>query len=78
MILTAPQDRPTFAELAAGGRTSVPECPHDGCRDYRVMGTWHTVAGEKHRRYVCRRCLVEGRPQPFEFNAAVSESLKVL
>jgi DNA-directed RNA polymerase subunit M/transcription elongation factor TFIIS len=52
-----PEERPTAAELAYGDQSSTAglECPHCGCRDFRVR---NTRAGDNViKRYrVCRHC----------------------
>ncbi len=69
--MNEPTERKSLSELggkAAGG----PECPHCGCRDFRVVRTWWTKAGEKHSSFVCRHC------RQYEFNAKVERVVTLL
>jgi len=51
---TPPHLRPSLAELSRGDGPR--ECPHCGCRDYRVVSTWRNNDGTVRRRRVCRHC----------------------
>jgi transcription elongation factor Elf1 len=72
--LMPPEQRPSFAALAAAAKDSAGlfTCPHCGCHDFRTLRVWHTKEGEKHRTYRCRHC------GQHEFNAAVSEIVRPL
>lgn len=50
----------------------IPSCPFCGCRDFRVVRTWYTTTGEKHRAYKCRHC------GQHEFNAKTSETITII
>lgn len=53
-----PEERPTAQELASGIAANTNgglECPHCGCRDFRVRNT--VVGDNAIKRYrVCRHC----------------------
>ncbi len=64
----------TLAEMRAAARRQQGGlyCPYCECRDFRIVRTWWTKDGEKHRALVCRHC---GK---YEVNVAVTESLRPL
>jgi transcription elongation factor Elf1 len=71
-MMAKPEERKTAAQMLRDSRGGQFECPHCGCRDFRIVQTWWTKDGEKHRAYKCRHC---GK---HEFNAAVAEIIRVI
>ncbi len=54
--MTAPQDRPTFEQLAGDGKPRRRACPNCGERDFAVTSVWTLKDGKRRRSLHCRAC----------------------